>query len=62
MFIIEQRGGIGGGSGVCGVSLSDGDFDDGEKNSNEDTVCDGLLLKLLPFINRRPMGGLRSFI
>jgi hypothetical protein len=58
----EHRGGIGGGSGVCGVSLCKEDFDVDEKNSDGDKDGDGVLLTLLPFINRRPMGGLRSVI
>jgi hypothetical protein len=62
VFFREHRDGIGGGSGVCGVSLSMEDFDVWEKNSEGEAVGEGVLLQLLPFNNRRPMGGLRSVI
>lgn len=63
--IRDERGGIGGGSGVCGVSLTDEDWDDEEKHSDGDIVGDGVLLVLLillPFNKRRRMGGLRRVI
>jgi hypothetical protein len=52
VFNNEERGGIGGG---CSDGY-DWSFIGG------DTVIDGLLLVLVPFIRRRPTGGLRNFI
>jgi hypothetical protein len=62
VFNSDVRGGIGGGSDDCDFSLTNDDFEDGGKNSEGDTTGGGLLLVLVPFVNRRPTGGLRNII